>query len=377
MSESSDHSENEIDEPVSAEEFSFVKCLKAIVGQLKLGADVTRITLPSVFSTPNSLLEALAEKRLRGMELVRDIPMMNDPIVRMIAVMRWVISVVGDMDEFGKKPLNPILGEICRGTSPVHPECMFIAEQVSHHPPVTAFRVTDEQSGIYYQGALEVTTKFQGNSVSASWVGEGKLHIGPDDVYICNRHYPPLVAKGLIMGGRRMALEGDITITHATTGVVGKLNFQTKDKKVDKKRVYYFTVDGSVLPGAKGKAVATLKGIASEQIKVSFPKGKDVPLPFANGDVILDAKDISPGKPIQYLVPDDPELSARFSTNVWGKTCAALRKCDFEKADEEKKVIEEAERARRQQWEQSGATPPPPTYFRKQESDHTYTMIEQ
>jgi len=167
--------ESQDEQPVSPQEFSFFKALKGIIGQMKLGADITRITLPSMFSTPNSLLEALAEKRLRGMELVRAINTVEDPTARMLAVLRWVASVVGEMDEFGKKPLNPVLGEVYRGASASHQECKVVAEQVSHHPPVTAFRVTDTESGIYYEGAVEIGIKFMGNSMSANWLARAAL----------------------------------------------------------------------------------------------------------------------------------------------------------------------------------------------------------
>ena len=128
--------------------------------------------------------------------------------------------------------------------------------QVSHHPPISAFRFKDPESKTYYEGTLEVRTKFHGNSVSANWFGEGKLFLPSGEVYDWSRHYPPLFAKGtetwllstfviacgqclclcagLIFGARRMETDGDVTIDCPDTGVHCVLKFGSKEAKVRK-----------------------------------------------------------------------------------------------------------------------------------------------
>lgn len=65
-----------------------------------------------------------------------------------------------------KKPLNPILGELHYGewatsTGPLK----LTVEQVSHHPPVTAYHMESEQAGIKLQGHSGQKTSFSGKSI--------------------------------------------------------------------------------------------------------------------------------------------------------------------------------------------------------------------
>ena len=47
--------------------------------------------------------------------------------------------------------------------------------QISHHPPVSAFYVTNRQDGFAISGSILAKSKFYGNSVSAIMDGVGRL----------------------------------------------------------------------------------------------------------------------------------------------------------------------------------------------------------
>jgi oxysterol-binding protein-related protein 9/10/11 len=53
-----------------------------------------------------------------------------------------------------KKPLNPFLGELFLGhwDDAEVGETKLISEQVSHHPPVTAYCIINEKNGVTLQG---------------------------------------------------------------------------------------------------------------------------------------------------------------------------------------------------------------------------------
>mmetsp|Transcript_8064 Transcript_8064/g.33946 ORF Transcript_8064/g.33946 Transcript_8064/m.33946 type:complete len:184 (-) Transcript_8064:40-591(-) len=183
------------------------------------------------------------------------------------------------------------------------------------------------------------------------------------------------------MGARRMALEGDITVTHEMSGLVGKLTFQTKNRKLDKVKKFYFVVEGWVKDKGQGKALATIKGETAGDVRISFPKKAAIELPFIEGDVFLKGSDISSPLPLVEDVPEDEDLKSRFTSVVWGKTIAALKAQNYELADEEKKVVEEAERAARLAAEEAGDDAPkfePKLFKQKSEADaYVWELIEQ
>ncbi len=72
---------------------------------------------------------------------------------------------------------NPILGEFfrCRYDYPDGSHGFYIAEQVSHHPPVSAFYYVSPANHIVIMGELRPKSKFLGNSVSTNMEGENRV----------------------------------------------------------------------------------------------------------------------------------------------------------------------------------------------------------
>ncbi len=79
-----------------------------------------------------------------------------DPAKRSLLVLKWFLSTLKQSyssrnEKLGseKKPLNPFLGELFLGTwQDDAGETHLISEQVSHHPPVTAYCITNAKHGI-------------------------------------------------------------------------------------------------------------------------------------------------------------------------------------------------------------------------------------
>ena len=79
-----------------------------------------------------------------------------DPALRALLVLKWFLSTLKQQyssrnDKLGseKKPLNPSLGELFLGTwSDDAGETELISEQVSHHPPVTAYCIRNAKHGV-------------------------------------------------------------------------------------------------------------------------------------------------------------------------------------------------------------------------------------
>jgi len=69
-----------------------------------------------------------------------------------------------------KKPLNPILGEhfTCKWKFDDGSESLYIAEQVSHHPPMSAYFYMNPEHHIRIDGLLKPRSKFLGNRYIAN-----------------------------------------------------------------------------------------------------------------------------------------------------------------------------------------------------------------
>ena len=76
-----------------------------------------------------------------------------------------------------KKPYNPVLGEFyrCKYKYPDATEGYYVAEQVSHHPPISAYYYASPDNGIVIAGDIRPKSRFLGNS--AATLMQGSSHI--------------------------------------------------------------------------------------------------------------------------------------------------------------------------------------------------------
>ena len=85
-----------------------------------------------------------------------------------------------------KKPYNPIIGESfhCSWRVPGSEgrEDVFLyytAEQVSHHPPISAFHFECPQQGLSLDASIYTKSKFNGMSICAVMVGKREFPLHP------------------------------------------------------------------------------------------------------------------------------------------------------------------------------------------------------
>jgi hypothetical protein len=127
------------------------------------------------------------------------------PEERQILVTKWYLATLAGQftrreKETGseKKPLNPILGEQFLGHYTTG-DLVLRAEQVSHHPPITAYRLENQKAGITYEGNCAQKTSFSGRTISVKQVGHGLLRLrlpsGEDETYLIT--LPKLKIEGI------------------------------------------------------------------------------------------------------------------------------------------------------------------------------------
>jgi hypothetical protein len=118
------------------------------------------MTAPPFILSGTSLVEYSAYW-VSSTELLTRIPKEQDAEHRAVLVLKWFLSTLKQQyssrsENLGseKKPLNPFLGELFLGKwdDSEDGEVKLVSEQVSHHPPVTAYAIWNEKSGVELQG---------------------------------------------------------------------------------------------------------------------------------------------------------------------------------------------------------------------------------
>ncbi|KAK3034282.1 hypothetical protein RJ639_032217 [Escallonia herrerae] len=188
--------------------------------QKYIGSDITSmVTLPVLIFEPMSMTQKMAE--LMEYSYLLDLAdECEDPYMRLVYVASWFISVYYALQR-AWKPFNPILGETYEMVN--HGGITFIAEQVSHHPPMSAAHAENEH--FIYDITSKVKTKFLGNSLDIYPVGRTRLTLKKDGV-VFDLVPPPSKVNNLIFGRTWVDSPGEMILTNLTTGDKVVLYFQ-------------------------------------------------------------------------------------------------------------------------------------------------------
>ncbi|XP_074642132.1 oxysterol-binding protein-related protein 3-like [Tubulanus polymorphus] len=133
-----------------------------------IGKDLSKISMPVTLNEPINVLQKLCEE-LEYSELLDKAAECSDPFERMIYIAAFSVSgYAASYYRAGQKPFNPLLGETY--------ECLredkgwrFIAEQVSHHPPVSSC-YTESKNFRFWQD-MRIKNKFWGKSMEIQPLG--------------------------------------------------------------------------------------------------------------------------------------------------------------------------------------------------------------
>ncbi|XP_023324783.1 oxysterol-binding protein-related protein 8 [Eurytemora carolleeae] len=199
-----------------------------LVKQVRPGMDLSRVVLPTFILEPRSFLDKISDYYYHA-DIISKAVLENDPFMRMKTIVRWYLSGFYKKPKGLKKPYNPILGETfrCCWSHPNGSKTFYIAEQVSHHPPISAFYTTNRQDGFTFSGTILAKSKFYGNSTSAILDGDATLSLLPrGEDYVMTMPYAH--CKGILMGTMTMELGGKVTIECEKTGYSTELEFKLR-----------------------------------------------------------------------------------------------------------------------------------------------------
>uniref|UniRef100_A0A915BG73 Oxysterol-binding protein n=1 Tax=Parascaris univalens TaxID=6257 RepID=A0A915BG73_PARUN len=220
--------------------------LMHLLSQVSVGMDLTKVTLPTFILERRSLLEMYADFFAHPDSFVIATDM-TSPEERFISVVRYYLGAFYAARKSGvaKKPYNPILGETfrCRWDVPGLPhsgektvrgpfpgsdvnQLTFIAEQVSHHPPISAFYAELPSKKISLNAHIWTKSSFLGLSIGVANIGWAtvKLHEFDEEYTVT---FPSGYGRS-IMSTPWVELGGKVTVNCIKTGYCADIEFLTK-----------------------------------------------------------------------------------------------------------------------------------------------------
>lgn len=202
-----------------------------------IGKDLSKITMPVHFNEPLSFLQRMVEY-MEYSHLLRIASEQTDPINRMKYIASFAVSALAcNWDRMGK-PFNPLLGETYEIE---RPEFRCLCEQVSHHPPVSAFHA--ESPSFQFYGSIYPKIKFWGKSIEIQPRGTVTVKL-PKWSETYSWHNPNCTIHNVIVGKLWMEQYGTIEIVNHQSGLKAILQFKAAGSNKDLHRV-----EGTILDG--------------------------------------------------------------------------------------------------------------------------------
>ncbi|KAM9902075.1 hypothetical protein OXX79_004156 [Metschnikowia pulcherrima] len=282
-------------------------------------------------------------------------------VKRIIAVTKWFISTLRSQycsrnESMGseKKPLNPFLGELFVGKWPDSSndeklgETVLLSEQVSHHPPVTAYAILNEKNNTTLQGYNGVKATISATSINVKQYGHAILEFKHlNETYLIT--LPPLHIEGLIVASPFVELEGTSYI-QSSSGYLTVIDYAGRGYFSGKKNSFKARIYTDKLASAhKEKALATISGQWSGKSYIG--KGSHTPS-SSSSELFYNAAEKTPEHLVVKPIEEQHRLESR---KAWQKVAAATKAGNYDLISKEKSLIENEQRELRKQEKESGA----------------------
>ncbi|XP_026088371.1 oxysterol-binding protein-related protein 10-like isoform X1 [Carassius auratus] len=351
-----------------------------LLSQLKLGMDLTRVVLPTFILEKRSLLEMYANFMAHP-DLFLSISAGSTPEERMVRFVEYYMTAFheGRKGAVAKKPYNPVLGETFHCSWEVPPDHIrplrtetssrtnqeaagaesdsyrvrFVAEQVSHHPPVSGFYCECAERGMCVNAHIWTKSKFMGMSVGVSMVGEGVLYLrdhGEEYVFT----FPSAYARS-ILTVPWVELGGKVTISCAKTGYSANVSFHTKPFYGGK----LHRVSAEVKQISSGMVVCKAQGEWNGTLEFIYSGGETK---------VIDTNKLPV---IRKMIRPVEKQGQSESRHLWQHVTAALKEGNVDLATEHKHVLEEDQRSDERQ-RAANNMPWKPKHFNKEGDGWVY-----
>ena len=322
----------------------FSPCLQSIAS---FNGDLSSLTAPPFILSAQSLTEFSSYWATHPALL--DAPAAEpDPAKRAMLVLKWFIATLKSQyasrsEQFGneKKPLNPFLGELFLGSwKDDAGETTLISEQVSHHPPATAYCIRNKESGVQLEGYNAQKATFK-STIIVKQIGHAVLTVpvktadGREEKEHHLITLPSLHIEGLIFGTPFVELDGSTVIT-SSSGYMSKIDYSGKGWLSGKKN----SVIATLYPTGKEKDVLyNVTGQWNKEFEIhEGPAKRNSSATLASS---YDAVQ-TPQTELQITALDKQHpLESR---RAWSKVAVAIQAGDMDSVGCEKSKIETAQR---------------------------------
>ncbi|XP_076060040.1 oxysterol-binding protein-related protein 3-like isoform X3 [Oratosquilla oratoria] len=312
-----------------------------------IGKDLSKVSMPVSLNEPLNMLQRLCEE-LEYSELLDKASGIEDPGERMIQVAAFAVSAyASSIYRAAHKPFNPLLGETY--------ECIredkgfrFVAEQVSHHPPISAC-YAQSNNFIFWQD-VRIKTKFWGRSLE--FQPSGKVHLvlpAFGDKYEWNK--VTTCVHNLFGGGQRWVDQyGEMVLTNTNADLVCKLTFVKASSWSSKRNEVFGTIaasDGKVIHNLFGKWTEALYCGHAPSARMVWRPGtmpEDFHLYYGFTRFAIELNEIDPDQS-KFL----PSTDTRFRLDQ-----RALEEGNVSGAEALKQQVEQQQRERRRKRDEEG-----------------------
>ncbi|XP_077793143.1 oxysterol-binding protein-related protein 3 isoform X2 [Podarcis muralis] len=326
-----------------------------------IGKDLSKVAMPVELNEPLNTLQRLCEE-LEYSELLDKAARTPNLFERMVYVAAFAVSAyASSYYRAGSKPFNPVLGETY--------ECIredkgfqFFAEQVSHHPPISACHA-ESDNFVFWQD-IRWKNKFWGKSMEIVPVGTTHVILPAyKDHYEWNK----------VTSCIHNILSGQRWIEHYGEIIIKNLNDHSCLCKLTFVKTKYWNhnvheIEGNVLD-KNGKVVHRIFGKWHENIYCGTPSSpkciwranpmpKDYEQWYGFTQFALELNELDP-----LTRPLLPSTDTRFRPDQ-----RLLEEGNIEGAEMQKQRIEQLQRERRKVLEENNMEHQP-RFFRKSEDD--------
>lgn len=287
--------------PETPAEGSFGSLLWNIVGS-KMGMDVfvSGVSLPAWMYEPLSILQRQVEMVEHSCVLSEGAKC-TDSIDILAYVAAFTVSSYSATQRY-KPSFNPMLGETFEYIDRRN-NTRCIAEQVSHHPPISALHVENENWQFWQNTGP--STKFLGNSLDLITHGQSYVYFPKTKDHF---HYtnPCTRVHNVIFGSMWLEHFGQVSIKNHRTGHTSVINF----KKSGMFQGTQYKVEGYVYD-EEGNQCVKIEGRWDE---------------YVDGTWLIDTKDTKKGETKRlWQIPQDNFLGPPYN---FSRFAATLNDCD-------------------------------------------------
>ncbi|OAD60163.1 Oxysterol-binding protein-related protein 8 [Eufriesea mexicana] len=306
------------------EQKSLIWCL---MKQVRPGMDLSKVVLPTFILEPRSFLEKLADSYYHA-DLLSQAVIEDDAFTRMKGVVKWYLSGFYKKPQGLKKPYNPLLGETfrCYWQHSNGSRTFYIAEQLSHHPPISGFYVTNRQDGFTISATIIAKSKFYDGVAILTMLPRGEDY---------TMTIPYAHCKGILMGTLSMELGGKVHINCEKTGYHTQLEFKLKPFLGGAEQMNQVT--GGIRLGKE--TLATISGYWDGQILITDKRTGQESVLFNP------TSEVRKKRLKKYTVPLEYQ-GLWESEKLWYDVTQAINRDDQVTATEAKRQLEEAQRER-------------------------------